>query len=927
MTAWEEALQVTGGSLAPQKSYWTPICYSDKGNKGNPSQPAAAGLRLWMRDKTGQRQEVEKLDMDEARTMLGVNLAADGNNRSQVERMMKAATVWQEAIRTGKLHRSDAWTGLRTTIMKTLEYPLAATTLSQQECNKIMAKVLSASLPAGGVWRHMPRSVVHGPVNMTGLGIPDLYVLQGAQHVRNWVSHCTTNSTTGKLLRHSLEALTIEVGAGRDVWKQDYTKFGALASDSLAKTTWKFLQEGNIEIAHPVQVPPLRDKDTFIMATAARLGWKGKRLQHINEVRKWMSVMTWSEIMNLEGTKIVPSAWKAQRQPALRDYGWPQTTEPTGTQLREWRKFLTETQRQRDVTGTSLGEWKIDLMATEWPTFGDATGSVIYVKNEGKLHDVYRTDGRKIRAPIGRLYHRTGRRVAIPKTATAAEGIPEGPSAIRCTGWTTTKTKITNREKGDTQQQDYNPTTWYAMTDGSYKDGHATAAWGVKAHLHHNDYILTGENISPGRPIDQSAYRAELSGLLGLVRHADEKWGRHRKHLTIEVGCDCLSAINILTNSWEPETAQTPHGDLIHATRTAIRQSPINWQFRHIRGHQDAKKGKNQLTDWERMNVDMDDSAKRHWERTKGLTTQQGIGEDLLPWQVRIQGQSVPHRIQQEIIHHWNGSRLRRYWKEKGQITDTDMELWDWDALRRAMASLPVYRQVWVAKWSTGHYGHGKAMLRWGLRTSDKCPRCGKPENSRHLLVCKGPTADSTWKERIADLHEWLSKQDTAPAIRKSIIEGLEHCRSGMWATPPSVAPQNPTSQAVIQQNRIGWQGLFVGRLAIGWERFQSMYWKRRKKRKSSKLWAASLLRRLWEIAWALWEDRNKVLHNREQGQRHALLSEVVDKYIREAFAKGYDDLPETEQAMFRKGMQAVLRQPLDTKEAWMRSIQAATGR
>ena len=72
---------------------------------------------------------------------------------------------------------------------------------------------------------------------------------------------------------------------------------------------------------------------------------------------------------------------------------------------------------------------------TDWPTFGDTTGSAIYVRSGTDMCDVYRSNGRKTRSPIGRLYHRTGRRTTIPKTAIAVEGTPEGPSAIRCTGW------------------------------------------------------------------------------------------------------------------------------------------------------------------------------------------------------------------------------------------------------------------------------------------------------------------------------------------------------------------------------------------------------------------------------------------------------------------------------------------------------------
>ena len=81
------------------------------------------------------------------------------------------------------------------------------------------------------------------------------------------------------------------------------------------------------------------------MATAAHLGWKGKRLHQVNEAWKRMAVLTWSEIANLDGTKIAPACWKAHRQPALRNYEWLQTAELTSVQLREWRKLMTTVQQ------------------------------------------------------------------------------------------------------------------------------------------------------------------------------------------------------------------------------------------------------------------------------------------------------------------------------------------------------------------------------------------------------------------------------------------------------------------------------------------------------------------------------------------------------------------------------------------------------
>ena len=51
VSEWEDALQVTGGSLAPQKSYWTPIVFSTKPGQATYDGEAKAGAQLWMTDK------------------------------------------------------------------------------------------------------------------------------------------------------------------------------------------------------------------------------------------------------------------------------------------------------------------------------------------------------------------------------------------------------------------------------------------------------------------------------------------------------------------------------------------------------------------------------------------------------------------------------------------------------------------------------------------------------------------------------------------------------------------------------------------------------------------------------------------------------------------------------------------------------------
>lgn len=191
----------------------------------------------------------------------------------------------------------------------------------------------------------------------------------------------------------------------------------------------------------------------------------------------------------------------------------------------------------------------------------------------------------------------------------------------------------------------------------------------------------------------------------------------------------------------------------------------------------------------------------------------------------------------------------------------SDTSIWDVNALQRAMALLPNNRQVWMAKWASGHYGHSQAMKRWGHRTSEKCPRCGKPEHPQHLLKCAAKSATQIWAEELNSMSSWMTAQGTALAVQQSLLDGIAHWWSPLWCPAPDSLANNPAAQAIAQQNRVGWEGLFFGRLVAHWEIVQNKQWRQRQRRKLSKKWAATLSRRIWEIPWRLWMDHNDVLY------------------------------------------------------------------
>jgi len=107
----------------------------------------------------------------------------------QIKHMRRVAEVWYEKVRVGHLSRYDAWLALNPKVMKTLQYPLLALTLDEDECTTIMALILTNGLPTFGVTRSMARSLVYSPLKYQCLELHTLYTTLGLSHITGLLNH------------------------------------------------------------------------------------------------------------------------------------------------------------------------------------------------------------------------------------------------------------------------------------------------------------------------------------------------------------------------------------------------------------------------------------------------------------------------------------------------------------------------------------------------------------------------------------------------------------------------------------------------------------------------------------------------------------------------------------------------------------------
>ena len=83
--------------------------------------------------------------------------------------MTTIAKDWVDKIRVSFLSESEAARAMVTTIIKKLEYPLLALTLTREECDTILKPLYQTVLPKARINRNFSRKVLRAPSGWLGL--------------------------------------------------------------------------------------------------------------------------------------------------------------------------------------------------------------------------------------------------------------------------------------------------------------------------------------------------------------------------------------------------------------------------------------------------------------------------------------------------------------------------------------------------------------------------------------------------------------------------------------------------------------------------------------------------------------------------------------------------------------------------------------
>jgi hypothetical protein len=952
---WEELLHATGGALAPEKSFWYLIEVIRFKGKWTYARESRHPFDLYLQNGTFKNK---RLEVYQAKQSLGIMTRPDGKMADEIQKLKKAAGAWCDGVRTRRLQPEEAWYSLTATIMRTLEYPLVATTLTRDQCKEILKPILKTALPLCRIQRRLPRALVHGSFRTRGLNIPDLYWTQLIQHIHSIQRHMHRDTPSKDLHMENMDLVQFHIGSTVTFWELPFQEYGCLAPEGWMKHTWEALSHTQLTLKGPqLGLPNEREKDESLMDAFVAQGFDDKRLITLNECRIYLGASHLSHISTACGSRVDERCWQGKQHHSDMRSKLIHTHRPTQKDWEIWRESIRSTFLLPEVRHLrlrqALGPWMQRTSAT-WKWWKHPTTRALYERDyDGSWRKWTRTHRRfpqdKYKSPsnietaflptnlIRASVTHSSRSPYITVTSTGEsinkENVEETPETLQerieklptATKWALQHMEIS--DNGVAIADAIRRGSAIAVSDGGLKFGLGTAAFVLEGDT--SQGRIRGVNEVPGPIRDGDSHRCEMAGLYAVCALVKEICMLHSiQEGRVKVYCDNVTALEVLEQDFLPNPKR-PNFDLVSACWCIKNSTHIQWEAEHVKGHQDRTTPLHDLTRQARLNVEMDRVAEAYWihlvtraETMPAPKTQVITGEE---WQLWNGEHKITHPHDKILYSIFQDPVTDMWWRREGHITAEAHDTIDYNATTEAMSNLNAVQRKYVTKAASKNYGIGTTLVEWKHQNDAKCPRCQHPsEDAAHVQRCEGYSANEVFKKSISKLEEFLVSENTRPDLHDAIIQCITKWRRRQ---PIQLNDYQDDVQKVIrQQHKIGWLSMMECLPAKGWQQMQRQYYNEQHVRKSSRKWITGVLRHLFHIGHKQWKHRCDVKSNVTRPQETEFMEKMHDEMERQ-FIIGNETLLPGDKNILDYSVIQLMQRSLAYKKGWLARIWAARQR
>jgi len=129
--------------------------------------------------------------------------------------------------------------------------------------------------------------------------------------------------------------------------------------------------------------------------------------------------------------------------------------------------------------------------------------------------------------------------------------------------------------------------------------------------------------------------------------------------------------------------------------RFHIKNSPIAWVQKHVKGHQDNHKKFAELDSWSQANVIADELAKAELRKRRPII--QGPLLEGETWKLRCKGDAIAGGSDKQIRQAIHETKMHDRWNKQFGLDGVEDEF-DWDTFKRTCRSKSDWQQIWFAK-------------------------------------------------------------------------------------------------------------------------------------------------------------------------------------------------------------------------------------
>jgi len=870
----------------------------------------------------GINQDVQQIKLaspHDARRMLGVYVAPDGNCNLQEKLLRSKSEKWSSNIKHNHMRSFEVLMSYHQGVMKSLEFPVGACLLSESQCNRIQSPALTTCLQKNGVLSTLSRAIVYGPSKMCGLNFKNLYTESGIQKIELLIGHTRKMDKTGQILQVALGCLQQEIGVTDPVLSLPFNEYKSIATKSWMVSLWSFLHDISGSIKHTdVWVPvPKFCYDVNIMEQVLHRNYTEAQRYKINMCRLFKKVYFVGELLDITGTKLKPDILDLTK-PGFHNDKFPRIQLPISFH-ELWRSVV------RDLiattkTGKNLGE--VAHVASFQYCLDESRKVLLqYEKHVVKHCYLQIYDNKYQKCPSTLFFNlepayvaevsKANANIIVRKSRPIAKKsnrdssifpnlISPSDSFTSFRQYLRMLPQVHQRNIGEITQ-----VKWFEFLH-DFRRGNIIGVADASVNFKQGcqAYILENKSeqshIQGKAPVDAdvddiTSNRAETCGVLAIITltTALAKFLHVSSNIDINVYCDNTEALrrpNVKHKTYTRMVSADMDVKLEILDVMAI--SPISYKFLHVKGHADDDPdfdydSANQQT---KRNIDMDIVAKNFLQSpppTFGPTS----NPLYFPAQkacLQILGINMIGDIRKQIYLYRHGSSLEDHIQSSLSISSKTMEKIEWDGLQRAFSKLSAQDQIsrmkiFHQKWPT------RVLLKTRKEIKEaQCLRCRKcPEDFLHIFQCTNVEAKQAHQKQLHLLREKLKKYQTHHLIIHSFCQILSKSQKGLRLsfTAPLLGNKDKielTRQVFRQQVSLGAFSLHRGILTRNWMVLQNELKSRENIMHKDQTWLRNVIRALWDFSHNVWVARCKHVHIKNEGDICSMTHEELVQIVRD---------------------------------------------